>query len=118
MEFWETNLTGKGVYLYYRRRSSESTWLPLQKIRPKGAPRLQQETGQHGHQQEEIRMWAMAALKISRKHNPQRDQPYDLPTWGQIKTFTNPAKNVVFEQEMPRSPENLSWSARPLVELD
>ena len=118
MEFWETNLTGKGVCLYYHRRSSESTWLPLQKIRPKGAPRLQKETGQHGHQQEEIRIRAMAALKISRKHHPRRHQPYDLPTWGQIKTFTNPAKNVVFEQEMPRSPENLSWSARPLVELD
>ena len=76
------------------------------------------ETAQHGHQEEEIRIRAMAAVKISRKHRPQRHQPYDLPTWGQIKTLTNRAKNLVFEQEMPRSPENLSWSARPLVEPD
>ena len=72
------------------------------------------ETAQHAHQEEEIRIRAMAALKISRKHRPQRHQPYDLPTWGQIKT--NRAKNLDFEQEMPHSTENLSWSARPLVE--
>ena len=29
----------------------------------------------------------MAALKICRKHRPRRHQPYDLPTWGQIKTL-------------------------------
>ena len=37
--------------------------------------------------EEEIPVQAMPALKISRKYHPQRHQPYDLPTWGQIKTL-------------------------------
>ena len=40
-------------------------------------------------QEEEIPIRAMAALKISRKDRPWQHQPYDLPTWGQIKTLTN-----------------------------
>ena len=40
-------------------------------------------------QEEEIPIRAMTALKISRKHRPQQQQPYDLPTWGQIKSLTN-----------------------------
>ena len=51
----------------------------------------------------------MAALKISRKHiNPMHQpmrQTYDLPTWGQIKTFTNKAEDFISQQGMPRSPE-------------
>ena len=35
-------------------------------------------------QEEEIPIWAMSALKISRKHSPQQHHPDDLPTWGQI----------------------------------
>ena len=58
-------------------------------------------------QEEEILVLAMAALKISRKRHPRRHQPYDLPTWGQIKTLTNQAENLVSQQGMPRSPENL-----------
>ena len=49
----------------------------------------------------------MAALKISRKHRPRRNQPYDLLTWGQIKTLTNQVKNLMSQQEMPQSPKNL-----------
>ena len=63
------------------------------------------ETGQQGPQEEEIPIRAMSALKISRKHRPRRHQPYDLPTWGQIKTLTNQAENLVSQQEIPRSPE-------------
>ena len=56
-------------------------------------------------QEEEISIQAMSALKISRKHRPQRHHPYYLPTWGQIKTLTNRAENLVSQQGMPRSPE-------------
>ena len=49
----------------------------------------------------------MAALKISRKHRPRRNQPYDLLTWGQIKTLTNQVKNLISQQGMIQSPENL-----------
>ena len=51
-------------------------------------------------QEEEIPIWAILALKTSRKHCPQRHQPYDLPSWGQIKTLTNQAENLVSQQGM------------------
>ena len=47
----------------------------------------------------------MAALKISREHRPRWHQPYDLLTWGHIKTLTNQAENLVSQQGMPQSPE-------------
>ena len=56
-------------------------------------------------QEEEIPIWAMSTLKISRKHRPRRHQTYDLPTWGQIKTLANRAENLVFQQGLPQSPE-------------
>ena len=74
---------------------------------PRGPPAFKMETGQQGPQEEEIPIQAMAALKISRKHHPRRHQPYDLPTWGQIKTLTNQAENLVSQQGMPRNPENI-----------
>ena len=49
----------------------------------------------------------MEALKISRKHRPWWYQPYDLPSWGQIKTLTNQAENLVSQEGMPRNPENI-----------
>ena len=39
--------------------------------------------------------------------HPQQHQPYDLPSWGQIKTLTNQAKNLVTQQGMFQNPENL-----------
>ena len=71
---------------------------------PRGPLAFKIETKQQKPQEEEISIWAMAALKISWKHHPRRHQPYDLPTWGQIKTRTNRAENLIFQQEMPRSP--------------
>ena len=56
-------------------------------------------------QEEEIPICAMVALKISRKFHPRRDQPYDLPSWGQTKTLTNEPENLVSQQGMPQSPE-------------
>ena len=47
----------------------------------------------------------MSALKIYRKHHPQGDHPYDLPTWGQRKTLTNRAENLVSQQGLLQSPE-------------
>ena len=40
----------------------------------------------------------MATLKISKKCQTRRHQPYDLPTWGQIKTLTNQAENLISQQ--------------------
>ena len=63
------------------------------------------EMKQQEPQEEEIPIRAMSALKISRKHRPQWHHPYDLPTWGQVKTLTNRAENLVFQQGLPPSPE-------------
>ena len=45
----------------------------------------------------------MAALKFSKKCRTQCHQPYDLPTWRQIKTLTNQAENLVSQQGLPLS---------------
>ena len=87
-------LQGKGYACISPDGSNKLTWLPLQKIRLKGAPGLQNGDGTtrtlllshlHSTKEEEIPIWAMAALKISWKHHPRWHHPYDLPTWGQIK---------------------------------
>ena len=75
------------------------------RFNPRGPPAFKMEMRQQGPQGEEIPIWAMAALNISRKHHPYQPHPYDLPTWGQIKTLTNQAENLVSQQEIPRSPE-------------
>ena len=72
---------------------------------PKGPLAFKIEMKQQISQEEEIPIWDMAALKISRKHRPWQHQPYSLPTWGQIKTLTNRAENLVSQQGMPQSPE-------------
>ena len=77
----------------------------FRKFDPRGPPTFKMETKQQEPREEEIPIWAMVALKISRKHCPRRHQPYDLPSWGQIKTLTNKAENLVSHQGMPRSPE-------------
>ena len=61
----------------------------LRKFNPRGPPTFKMETKQQEPQEEENSIQAMAALKISRKHCPWRPQPYDIPSWGQIKTLTN-----------------------------
>ena len=45
-------------------------------------------------------------LKISKKHCTRGHRPYDFPTWGQIKTLSNKAENLVFQQGMAQNPEN------------
>ena len=78
----------------------------LRKFDPRGPLTFKIETKQQEPQEDEISIWAMVTLKISRKHRPRRHQPYDLPSWGQIKTITNKGKNLISQQEMPQSPEN------------
>ena len=58
-------------------------------------------------QKEEIPVQAMAVLKISTKCRTRHYRPYDLPTWGQIKTLTNQAENLISQQGMPWNPENI-----------
>ena len=93
----------------------------LRKFDPRGPPTFKMETKQQEPREEEIPIQTMVALKISREHSPRRHQPYDLPTWGQIKTLTNQVKNLISQQGMPQSPENLliamlCWPARPPLE--
>ena len=73
-------LQGKGYACISPDGSNKLTWLPLRKILPKGPPAFKMEMGQQGPQEEEIPIWAMTALKMSRKHHPRWHHPYDLPT--------------------------------------
>ena len=68
-------------------------------------PTFKLEMKQQKPQEEEIPVQAMAALKISKKRHTRHHQPYDLPTWGQIKTLTNQAENLICQQGMPRNSE-------------
>ena len=70
-------------------------------------PSFRLEMIQQKPQEEEIPIQAMATLKISNKHHTQCHRPYDLPTWGQIKTLTNQTENLISQQGMPRNPENI-----------
>ena len=63
--------------------------LQIFKFDPMGSPAFKMEMKQQEPQEEEIPIQAMSALKIYRKHHPQGDHPFDLPTWGQRKTLTN-----------------------------
>ena len=49
----------------------------------------------------------MATLKISKKRRTRRHRPYELPTWGQIKTLTNQTENLISQQGMPQNPKNI-----------
>ena len=71
----------QGICLYFPiwiQQTFSSKISPVFKMQMKQEP-----------QEEEIPIRTMAALKISRKDCPRQHQPYDLPTWGQIKTLTN-----------------------------
>ena len=63
------------------------------------------EMKQQEPQEEESPVWAISALTNSRKQRPRRHHPDDLPTWGQIKTLTNRAENLVSQQGLPLCPE-------------
>ena len=73
----------------------------------RGPPAFKLETKQQKPQEEEIPVQAMAALKISKKHHIRSHRPYDLPTWGQIKTLINQVENLISQKRMPWNPENI-----------
>ena len=74
---------------------TNSQGFSLENPTQEGPPGLNIEARQQKSQEEEIPIQAMVALMISRKHHPRWHQPYDLPSWGQIKTLTNQAENQV-----------------------
>ena len=106
MKIWETNLTGKGARLCFPRWI-QHTHMASSEDSTQGAPTFKVEMSQQKPQEEEIPIRTTSALKTSRKHLPRQHQPYNPPTWGQIKTLTNQVKNLASRQEMPQSPENL-----------
>ena len=73
----------------------------------RGSPAFRLEIKRQKPQEERILIQAMATLKISKKRHIQHHQPYDLPTWGQIKTLTHQTENLISQQGMPRNPENI-----------
>ena len=77
----------------------------FRRLAPGEPPTFKIEKKQGNPQEEEFSVQAMAALKISKKCHTRRHRPYDLPTWGRIKTLTTQAENLVSQQEMPRNPE-------------
>ena len=74
---------------------------------PGEPPAFKIEKKRQNPQEKEFPVQAMAALKISKKYHTRRHRTYDLPTWGQIKTLTNQAENLVSQEGMPRNPENI-----------
>ena len=73
----------------------------------RGPPVFKLETKQQKPQEGEIPVQAVATLKISKKRRTQCPRPHDPPTWGQIKTLTNQAENLISQQGMPRNAENI-----------
>ena len=67
MEIWEINLIGKGVYLYFPRWIQQTHKDSFLELDPRGPPAFKMEMKQQKPQEEEIPIWAMLALKISRK---------------------------------------------------
>ena len=96
-------LQGKGYAYISPDGSNKLTWLPPRKFNPRGPPAFKMEMKQQEPREEEIPIQTMVALKISREHSPRRHQPYDLPTWGQIKTLTNQVKNLI-SRDFPGGP--------------
>ena len=83
----------------------DPTNFSLGKFDPRRPPAFKMEMKHQEPQEEKIPIRAMVPLKIAKKHCPRQHQPYELPSWGQIKTLTNKAENLVSQQGRPRSPE-------------
>ena len=100
-------LQRKGYACISPDRSNEISWLPLRKIRPKGATSIQDREETVKSPGGGVSSTSHGDLKIFKKHCTRGHRPYDFPTWGQIKTLTNQAENLVSQQGMPRNPENI-----------
>ena len=79
----------------------------LRRFNLRGPPAFRLEMKQQKTQEERIPIQAMATLKISKKRRTRHHRPYDLPTWGQIKTLTNQTENLISQQGVPRNPKNI-----------
>ena len=85
---------------------NEISWFPLWRSAPEEPLAFKIEK-KRWNPQEEFPVQAMVTWKVSKKHSTRGHRPYDIPTWGQIKTLTNQAENLVSQQGMPRNPENI-----------
>ena len=65
MEIWETNLTGKGICLYFPRWIQRTHMASSLEDLTHGGPRaFKMEMGQQKSQEEEIPIWAMVASPL------------------------------------------------------
>ena len=95
------------MHLFLQMDPTNSHGFLLGRFDLRGPPTFKLETKQQKPQEEEIPIQAMAALKISKKRCTRHHRPYDLPTWGQVKTLTNQDENLISQQGTPRNPENI-----------
>ena len=86
---------------------NEISWLPLRKIRPRGATSIQDRKETVKSPGGGVSSISHGYLKMFKKHCTRGHRPYDVPTWGQVKTLTNQAENLVSQQRMPRKPKNI-----------
>ena len=84
MEIWKIKLHGKGYAWISPDGLNEISWLPLRKIRTRGATSIKdrEETAKSPGG---VSSTSHGDLKISKKRCTQGHRPYDFPTWGQIK---------------------------------
>ena len=88
-------LQGKGYACISSDGPNEISWLPLRKIRPRGATGIQDREETVKSRGGGLSSTSHGDLKIFKKHCTRGHRPYDFPTWGQIKTLTNQAENLV-----------------------
>ena len=96
METLETNLKGKSMLLLLQMDPTSSHDFLFRRFNLRGPPAFRLEMKQQKTQEESIPVQAMVTLKISKKRCTRRHRPYDLPTWGQIKTLTNQTEKSDF----------------------
>ena len=98
MEILETNLKGKSMLLFLQMDPTSSHDFLFRRFNLRGPPSVQtrDETAKKKNPEEKIPIQSMVTLKISKKRRTRRHRPYDLPTWGQIKTLTNQTEKSDF----------------------
>ena len=105
----------RGMVLFLQMDPVNSHGFLFRRFDLRGPPTFKLEMKKQKPQKEKIPVQAMMALEISKKCRTQRHRPYDLPTWGQIKTLTNQAENLIFQQEMPQNSENIFFAMLALL---
>ena len=90
------------MLVFPQRDPTNSRSFLLGKFNPRGPPAFKTGIKQQEPQEEEIPIWAMAALNISRKHGI---NPMTSALGDRLKTLTNHAENLISQQGMPWRPE-------------